>query len=102
MLGAVSLLASPAIWRACTRHLQPCLALAAAVLAGSAHRSPRSGSSIYNTFALYLLRFIRPGELADSQVPFLSRPFTPSSSPDPTSLIAPAFMGTALTFAAAR
>ena len=80
MLGAVSLLASPAIWRACTRHLQPCLALAAAVLAGSAHRSPRSGTSIHNTFALYLLRFIRPGELADSQVPSLQISSTPHST----------------------
>lgn len=69
-MGAVNLLSSPAIWRACTRNLQPSLALAAAALGSSAHRSPRTAASVANVFALYLLRFIRPGELDHPKVLF--------------------------------
>ena len=68
MRGSLALLSSPAIWRACTRHLEPTLAVMAAMLASSAHRSPNAMAGVSNTFVLFLLRFLRPAGLDSPEV----------------------------------
>lgn len=68
MGGAISLIASPAIWRECTRHLEPNLGLMAALLASCVHRSPNATVNITNSFVLFFLRFLRPAGIDARQV----------------------------------
>ena len=68
MGGSLALLSSPAIWRAWTRELEPTLAMMAAILASSSHRSPNTMAGVSNTFVLFLLRFLRPAGLDSPEV----------------------------------
>ena len=68
VIGACSMLLSLPIWRVVCRQLQPSVALIAALLASSVHRSPTSSSSIAHLFMMTTLRFLRPPGLDNPQV----------------------------------
>ncbi len=66
--GACALLRAQSLFRAVSRQPSALAGLVAGLMAGSRYNSPKAQQSILECYLLFALRFIRPPQLAQSQV----------------------------------
>lgn len=72
--GAAALLRAQSLFRAVSRHPSALAGLVAGLMAASQHSSPQAQQATMECFVLFALRFIRPPQLAVSQVRPLWKP----------------------------